>query len=193
MTINPFNDDLFAFSDGVEQVNLTSGGPWRAIVRRITRSEQQSTGLTDDTVVFDIEPMADVNIGDTVTRSDESSFTILRAQKRSHDTRWVVFTQSGTPSTPVTSVTRLLSIVMADADTEYSLDLGLTKSLTVNCRDALANLRIALEPGKVASLVEPYHDLYELSKMSLSFNPPEDVTLYVASSTPGMVAEIVAR
>ncbi len=77
-----FNDDVFAIADGVEQIDLTSGGPWRAIVRRITRTEQAETSLSADTVVFMIEPAATVAIGDTITRADESTYTIIKAQLR---------------------------------------------------------------------------------------------------------------
>ncbi len=112
----PFNDDVFAFADGVEQIDLTSGGPWRAILRRISRTEQAETGLTDDTLVFMIEPFADVNVGDLVTRSDESTYTMIKVQLRSHESRWIVYTVSGTPTTPAN--TRLLSIPIPSANTE---------------------------------------------------------------------------
>jgi V8-like Glu-specific endopeptidase len=189
-----FNDDIFAIADGVEQIDLTSGGPWRAIVRRITRSEQAETGLTDDTVVFMIEPAAVVNIGDTVTRPDESTYTIVKAQLRSHDSRWVAYTVSGTPSSPpAAEPTQLLSIAIASANTEYSLHLGTTKSFSINCRNAISNLRIALQSGKVAGSIEPFHMLPAHDKFQLTFNPAEDVTVYVASPVANVVAEVVCH
>jgi hypothetical protein len=188
---NPFNDDIFAIADGVEQIDLTSGGPWRAIVRRITRTEQAETGLTDDTVVFMIEPSATVNVGDMLTRTDESTYTIIKAQLRSHESRWIVYTVLGTPTTPAN--TRLLSIPITSANTEYSLHLGQTKSLQISCRASVSGLRIALQSGKVASPIEPFHTVAARSKFDLGFSPAEDVTIYVASPIANVVAEVVCR
>lgn len=186
-----FNDDIFSIADGVEQVDLTSGGPWRAIVRRITRTEQAETSLSANTVVFMVEPSAVVNIGDTITRSDESTYTIIKAQLRSHDSRWVVYTVSGTP--PTAETTRLLSLPITSANTEYSLHLGLTKSLKIGCRNGAASLRIALASGKVASALEPFHLVPAKTKLDLTFAPAEDVTLYVGSPVANVMAEIVYR
>jgi hypothetical protein len=141
-----------------------------------------------------IEPAAVVNIGDTVTRADESTYTIIEAQLRSHDSRWVVYTVSGTPSPPpAAETTQLLSLPITNANTEYLLHLGQTKSLAINCRGAVSNLRIALAAGKVAGSVEPYHALPAHDKFQLTFNPAEDVTVYVAAAMAGVVAELVCR
>jgi hypothetical protein len=186
-----FNDDMFAIADGVEQVDLTSGGPWRAIVRRITRTEQAETSLSADTVVFVIEPTAVVDIGDTITRADESTYTIIRAQLRSHESRWVAYCVSGTP--PAVETTRLLSLAVTNANAEYSLHLGLTKSLKIGCRNGVASLRVALATGKVAGAVEPFHLVPAKTKLDLTFSPAEDVTVYVASPVAHVMAEIVCR
>jgi hypothetical protein len=170
-----FNDDIFAIADGVEQIDLTGGGPWRAIVRRFTRTEQAETSLSADTVVFMIEPAATVVIGDTITRADESTYTIIKAQLRSHESRWVAYSVSGTA--PSAETTRLLSLAIASANTEYSLHLGLTKSLKIGSRNGDASLRTALVSGKVAGSVEPFHVVAPKAKLDLTFAPAEDVTI----------------
>ena len=138
-----------------------------------------------------IEPLADVHVGDLVTRSDESTYTIIKAQLRSHESRWIVYTVSGTPTTPAN--TRLLSIPITSANTEYSLHLGQTKSLQIGCRGSVSGLRIALQSGKVASPIEPFHTVTARSKFDLAFSPAEDVTIYVASPIASVVAEVVCR
>lgn len=190
---NVFNDDIFAIADGVEQIDLTSGGPWRAIVRRITRTEQAETSLTNDTVVFVIEPSAVIHVGDTITGSDESTYTVLRSQLRSHESRWVVYAVSGTPATLPDETTRLLSLALTSANTQYSLHLGLTRSLSIHCRGNVSSLRVALASGKVAGSVEPFHTVPVREKFQLSFSPAEDITVYAASPIANVVAEIVCR
>ncbi len=103
----------------------------------------------------------------------------------------MVYSVSGTP--PSAETTRLLSLAIATANTEYSLHLGLTKSLKIGCREGDASLRTALVSGKVAGSVEPFHVVAPKAKLDLTFAPAEDVTIYVASPVANIVTEIVCR
>ncbi len=89
--------------------------------------------------------------------------------------------------------TSIQTLPIAAEDTEYSISLGTITNLTIGCREQLGNLRIALETGHVADRTEPFLEVKYSSKQSLSFAPAADITLYVASDTTNVVAEILAK
>ena len=83
---------------------------------------------------------------------------------------------------------------LAAADTEYSLSLGTIKTLSVRCRDKLADFRIALAAGHVAGSSVPFLFVPYPNTQTLSFAPAQAVTLYMATSDTGQpTLEIVAH
>jgi hypothetical protein len=89
--------------------------------------------------------------------------------------------------------TQISTVTLTTPNTQYSIDLGTIKTLTIGCRNQLGNLRIQTVSGKVAGPSEPYMQVPYTSKQTLSFSPAVDVTLYIASDTAGVVAEIVCH
>ena len=89
--------------------------------------------------------------------------------------------------------TAINTVSIAAEDTEYSISLGTITNFTIGCREQLGNLRIALASGHVAARSEPFLEVKYSSKQSLSFNPATAVTLYIASDTTGVIAEIVTK
>ncbi|HTQ40217.1 MAG TPA: hypothetical protein VMJ32_14415 [Pirellulales bacterium] len=190
MTI-PFDDDIFTLADGVEQISIDSAGPYQAIVRKITRAESAGSGLPDTTIVFVIESAATPTVGATIQRTSGETFTIVKAELRSHETRWVVFT--GTLPVMTQSQPEFHTISIAAPNTEYSLALTSVSNLKINGRDATKTFRVAFESGKVAGSVEPFHTLHAHQSLSYSFKPALDFTLYVASPSGGIALELVTQ
>jgi hypothetical protein len=92
-----------------------------------------------------------------------------------------------------TMSTKIQTVPIAAEDTQYSIDLGTITNLTIGCREQLGNLRIALESGHVAARSEPFLEVKYSSKQSLTFSPATEVTLYLASDTTNVVAEILTK
>lgn len=89
--------------------------------------------------------------------------------------------------------TRILSLALTTANTEYSLNLGTVKSIGVKCRGNAANVPLALESGKVAGSVDPYHTVHAGASFTLTIDPPAVTTLYAAAEQNGVTLEITAR
>ena len=187
----PFDDDIFSVADGVEQIHIDTAGPYRAIVRSITRAEIAGTGLPDTAVVFVIEPTAAPTIGATIARVSGETYTIVKAELRSHETRWVVYT--GTLPTEVQSQPEFHTLNITAANTEYSVALTSVSSLKISSRDPAKLFRVAFESGKVAGSVEPFHTLHAHQSLTYTFKPALGFTLYAASPSGGITLELITQ
>jgi hypothetical protein len=136
---------------------------------------------------FSTEPTA----GQRIVESDGTIWEVVAAYNRVNDTQWEVIARPLGTIDPLG--TRILSLAMTNADTEYSLSLGTVKSINVKCRNNTANVRLALETGKVAGSVDPYHTVHAGSSFSLTIDPPAVTTLYAAGEQGGVVLEVIAR
>jgi hypothetical protein len=93
-----------------------------------------------------------------------------------------------------TMATTINTITLTNANTEYSLNLGTIKSVTLGCRNKLANIRISTFTGKVAGPTEPYLLVPYSSKQTLTFAPAQPVTLYLATDdTDHPVVELISH
>jgi hypothetical protein len=87
----------------------------------------------------------------------------------------------------------IVNLTLAEADTEYSVPLAGVRNFAMQCRTAAA-VRFAFATGKVAGPTAPYATMKEGAPFS---NPEPAVgvafngTLYLASSTAGVVVEII--
>lgn len=80
---------------------------------------------------------------------------------------------------------------LTDADTEYSQALSqAAQYVTVQCRTSAA-MRGAFVTGKVANPTAPYFTIKADGAVTLPVPPSTSVTLYLASSSAGVVAEII--
>lgn len=85
------------------------------------------------------------------------------------------------------------NVTLTNLDTEYSQALpNNTRFLEFQCRTE-AEIRFAFVTGKVATPTAPYHtlkagDYYYSPQMMQSTSP---ITLYLASSTAGVIVEII--
>ncbi|HZZ26440.1 MAG TPA: hypothetical protein VFE46_00430 [Pirellulales bacterium] len=187
----PFDDDIFNLADGVEEIYIDSSSPYQAIIRRITRAESVGSGLPDTAIVFMVESDAVPTIRATILRSNGETYTIVKAELRSHETRWVVFTGSISP--PVQSQPEFHTINIGAANTEYSLALTAINSLKISARDVTKSFRLAFESGKVADSMEPFHTMHSHQTLAYNFKPALDFTLYVASPSGGVALELITQ
>ncbi len=97
-------------------------------------------------------------------------------------------------------IPEIFNLTLTDANTEYEQQLSKgTKHFTVQCRTA-ADMRVAFETGKVATPTVPYATI----KSGTVYTAPQkvgwswtsaadpDATMYLASGSAGVVAEIIA-
>lgn len=86
----------------------------------------------------------------------------------------------------------LNSLTLTNADTEYSLVIPRgTKKFSVFTNHASGAFRFAWESGKVASPTEPYVNVANgLSYTEEDLDTKENLTMYLASSTAGLVVVV---
>lgn len=136
---------------------------------------------------YDPEPAAKQRI----VEDDGAIWEVITAYSRVSGTQWEVIARPLGTIDPLG--TRILALALAAANTEYSLNLGTVKSIAVRCRGNAANVRLALESGKVAGAVDPYHTVHAGASFSLSIDPPAVTTLYAAAEQNGVVLEVTAH
>ena len=126
-----------------------------------------------------------------IVEEDGTAWEVVASYSRVSGTQWEVVAR------PLGSVdplgTRILALSLTTLNTEYSMNLGTVKSIGVRCRGNTANVRLALEAGKVAGAVDPYHTVHAGSSFSLTIDPPAVTTLYAAAEQSGVVLEVTAR
>lgn len=126
-----------------------------------------------------------------IVEDDGAIWEVITSYSRVHGTQWEVIARPLGTVDPLG--TRILALALTTANTEYSLNLGTVKSIGVRCRGNAANVRLALESGKVAGAVDPYHTVHAGTSFSLSIDPPAVTTLYAAAEQNGVVLEVTAR
>lgn len=136
---------------------------------------------------YDPEPAARQRI----VEDDGTIWEVVASYGRVSGTQWEVIARPLGTVDPLG--TRILSLALTTANTEYSLNLGTVKSIGVKCRDNAANVRLALESGKVAGSVDPYHTVHAGASFTLTIDPPAVTTLYAAAEQNGVTLEITAR
>ncbi len=136
---------------------------------------------------YDPEPA----VRQRVVEDDGTIWEVVASYSRVGGTQWEVVARPLGTVDPLG--TRILALALTTANTEYSLNLGTVKSIGVRCRGNAANVRLALESGKVAGAVDPYHTVHAGASFTLSIDPPAVTTLYAAAEQNGVVAEITAR
>lgn len=136
---------------------------------------------------YDPEPSAKQRI----VEDDGTIWEVVASYSRVSGTQWEVIARPLGTVDPLG--TRILSLVLTTSNTEYSLNLGTVKSIGVKCLGNAANVRLALESGKVAGAVDPYHPVHTGASFTLPIDPPIVTTLYAAAEQNGVVLEITAR
>ena len=136
---------------------------------------------------YDPEPAAKQRI----VEDDGTIWEVVASYGRVSGTQWEVIARPLGTVDPLG--TRILSLALTTANTEYSLNLGTVKSIGVKCRGNAANVRLALESGKVAGSVDPYHTVHAGTSFTLTIDPPAVTTLYAAAEQNGVTLEITAR
>jgi hypothetical protein len=90
--------------------------------------------------------------------------------------------------------TTITTVTLTSANTEFSVNLGSIRSVTLGCRSKLADIRLSTVSGKVATPTEPYLLVPYSSKQTLTFAPAQSVTLYLATNdTEHPVVELITH